>query len=183
MSSDPLAGWEMVAQAAELAQRGEDCALATVVWRQGPSSGQQGSRALVTAGGRDQRVDRRSVRRAGRHPRGAACDRRRRAATAAPRHARAVRTRARRDDRHPDRVPERGRDGGVHRAGRVDAAPRRRRSVADDSHAVRAGSGARMARRPASTARTSRRADARSPVRSWWWRRRATVTKKRSSTQ
>jgi xanthine dehydrogenase accessory factor len=51
MSSNPLAGWEMVAQAAELAQRGEDCALATVVWRQGPSSGQQGSRALVTAAG------------------------------------------------------------------------------------------------------------------------------------
>ena len=51
MSSNPLAGWEMVAQAAELAQRGVDCALATVVWRQGPSSGQQGSRALVTAAG------------------------------------------------------------------------------------------------------------------------------------
>ena len=45
MSSNPLAGWEMVAQAAELARRGEDFALATVVWRQGPSSGQQGSRA------------------------------------------------------------------------------------------------------------------------------------------
>jgi len=44
-------GWEVVARAAELAQRGEDCALATVVWRQGPSSGQQGSRALVTADG------------------------------------------------------------------------------------------------------------------------------------
>ena len=43
--------WEVVARAAELAQRGEDCALATVVWRQGPSSGQQGSRALVTADG------------------------------------------------------------------------------------------------------------------------------------
>lgn len=43
--------WEVVARAAELAQRGEDCALATVVWRQAPSSGQQGSRALVTADG------------------------------------------------------------------------------------------------------------------------------------
>ena len=32
-------------------QRGEEIALATVVWRQGPSSGQQGSRAIVTAGG------------------------------------------------------------------------------------------------------------------------------------
>ncbi len=48
---DPLAGWEVVAQAAELARQGKDCALATVVWRQGPSSGQQGSRALVTADG------------------------------------------------------------------------------------------------------------------------------------
>ncbi len=44
-------GWEVVARAAELAQRGEDCALAIVVWRQGPSSGQQGSRALITADG------------------------------------------------------------------------------------------------------------------------------------
>jgi xanthine dehydrogenase accessory factor len=43
--------WEVVARAAELAKRGEDCALATVVWRQGPSSGQQGSRALITADG------------------------------------------------------------------------------------------------------------------------------------
>jgi xanthine dehydrogenase accessory factor len=43
--------WETVARAAELARRGEDCALATVVWRQGPSSGQQGSRAVVTADG------------------------------------------------------------------------------------------------------------------------------------
>ena len=49
--SDALAGWEVIAQAAELARRGEDCALATVVWRRGPSSGQQGSRALVTAAG------------------------------------------------------------------------------------------------------------------------------------
>ncbi len=49
--SNPLAGWEMVAKAAELARQGEDCALATVVWRQGPSSGQQGSRAIVTASG------------------------------------------------------------------------------------------------------------------------------------
>ena len=49
--SDAFAGWEVIAQAAELARRGEDCALATVVWRQGPSSGQQGSRAIVTAAG------------------------------------------------------------------------------------------------------------------------------------
>jgi xanthine dehydrogenase accessory factor len=44
-------GWEVVEHAAELARRGESFALATVVWRQGPSSGQQGSRAIVTASG------------------------------------------------------------------------------------------------------------------------------------
>ena len=38
-------------QAAELARRGEPFALATVVWRQGPSSSQQGSRAIITADG------------------------------------------------------------------------------------------------------------------------------------
>lgn len=35
----------------ELARAGEPCALATVVWRQGPSSGKQGSRAVITADG------------------------------------------------------------------------------------------------------------------------------------
>jgi xanthine dehydrogenase accessory factor len=44
-------GWDVVEQAAELARRGEEFALATVVWRQGPSSGQTGSRAIVTAAG------------------------------------------------------------------------------------------------------------------------------------
>jgi xanthine dehydrogenase accessory factor len=38
-------------QAAELARAGEPFALATVVWRQGPSSGKQGSRAIITADG------------------------------------------------------------------------------------------------------------------------------------
>jgi xanthine dehydrogenase accessory factor len=38
-------------QAAELARSGEPFALATVVWRQGPSSGKQGSRAIITASG------------------------------------------------------------------------------------------------------------------------------------
>src|SRR4051812_26716038 len=38
-------------RADEMAQRGEEFALATVVWRQGPSSGHTGSRALITAGG------------------------------------------------------------------------------------------------------------------------------------
>jgi len=44
-------GWEVVEHAAELARRGESFALATVVWRQGPSSGQPGSRAVITASG------------------------------------------------------------------------------------------------------------------------------------
>src|SRR5262249_58963239 len=38
-------------EAGELTRRGEAFALATVVWRQGPSSGQQGSRAIITASG------------------------------------------------------------------------------------------------------------------------------------
>jgi xanthine dehydrogenase accessory factor len=44
-------GWGVLEQAGELTRRGEAFALATVVWRQGPSSGQQGSRAIITAGG------------------------------------------------------------------------------------------------------------------------------------
>ncbi len=43
--------WDIVEQAAELARRGEEFALATVVWRQGPSSGQTGSRAIITRDG------------------------------------------------------------------------------------------------------------------------------------
>jgi xanthine dehydrogenase accessory factor len=44
-------GWQVMEQAAELARQGTAFALATVVWRQGPSSSQQGSRAIITAGG------------------------------------------------------------------------------------------------------------------------------------
>jgi xanthine dehydrogenase accessory factor len=44
-------GWQVMEQAAALAERGEAVALATVVWRQRPSSGQPGSRALITASG------------------------------------------------------------------------------------------------------------------------------------
>jgi xanthine dehydrogenase accessory factor len=44
-------GWDVLDQASELSRRGEEFALATVVWRQGPSSGQHGSRALITATG------------------------------------------------------------------------------------------------------------------------------------
>jgi xanthine dehydrogenase accessory factor len=43
--------WEVFHQAEELSRRGEEFALATVVWRQGPSSGQPGARALITAAG------------------------------------------------------------------------------------------------------------------------------------
>jgi xanthine dehydrogenase accessory factor len=50
-SEKPLDGWGVMTEAAELARRGEPFALATVVWRQGPSSSQQGSRAIITAGG------------------------------------------------------------------------------------------------------------------------------------
>ena len=44
-------GWGVLEQAGELTRREEAFALATVVWRQGPSSGQQGSRAIITAEG------------------------------------------------------------------------------------------------------------------------------------
>ena len=44
-------GWDVMEQAAELARHGQAFALATVVWRQGPSSSQQGSRAIITADG------------------------------------------------------------------------------------------------------------------------------------
>jgi xanthine dehydrogenase accessory factor len=45
-------GWDVLARATELSSTGEEFALATVVWRQGPSSGRQGSRAIVTGDGR-----------------------------------------------------------------------------------------------------------------------------------
>ena len=44
-------GWEILKQAGELERRGQAFALATVVWRQGPSSSQLGSRAIITASG------------------------------------------------------------------------------------------------------------------------------------
>jgi xanthine dehydrogenase accessory factor len=46
-----MEGWSVLQRASELAARGEAFALATVVWRQGPSSGQLGSRAIITADG------------------------------------------------------------------------------------------------------------------------------------
>ncbi len=51
MNDQTLDGWGVIERSVELARRGEDFALATVVWRQGPSSGQHGSRAIVTASG------------------------------------------------------------------------------------------------------------------------------------
>ena len=44
-------GLNVLAEAQELARRGQAFALATVVWRQGPSSSKQGSRAIITAEG------------------------------------------------------------------------------------------------------------------------------------
>jgi xanthine dehydrogenase accessory factor len=43
--------FDVLEEAGELTRRGQPFALATVVWRQGPSSGQQGSRAIITASG------------------------------------------------------------------------------------------------------------------------------------
>ncbi len=51
MNSQPVDGWRMVEKAAELARQGVEFALATVVWRQAPSSGHQGARAIITADG------------------------------------------------------------------------------------------------------------------------------------
>ncbi len=48
---DPLDGWGVMERAVELSRRGEEFALATVVWRMGPSSGQDGGRAIVTHSG------------------------------------------------------------------------------------------------------------------------------------
>lgn len=44
-------GWRVLETAVDMARRGEAFALATVVWREGPSSGKQGSRAIVTPTG------------------------------------------------------------------------------------------------------------------------------------
>jgi xanthine dehydrogenase accessory factor len=44
-------GMGLLERASELSRSGETFALATVVWRQGPSSSKQGSRAIITAAG------------------------------------------------------------------------------------------------------------------------------------
>jgi xanthine dehydrogenase accessory factor len=52
VNDHPVDGWDVLEQARALAERGEEFALATVVWRQAPSSGQSGSRAIITASGK-----------------------------------------------------------------------------------------------------------------------------------
>lgn len=49
--SEALDGWAVMERAIELSRKGEPFALATVVWRTGPSSGHDGSRAIVTMDG------------------------------------------------------------------------------------------------------------------------------------
>ena len=51
MGHGAMDGWDVVERASELARQGQAFALATVVWRQGPSSGQLGGRAIITASG------------------------------------------------------------------------------------------------------------------------------------
>jgi xanthine dehydrogenase accessory factor len=46
-----MTSWGFLEQAADLARRGEAFALATVVWRQAPSSGKEGCRAIITDSG------------------------------------------------------------------------------------------------------------------------------------
>jgi xanthine dehydrogenase accessory factor len=49
--SQSVDGWKMLEKASELAGQGVEFALATVVWRQAPSSGHQGARAIITTDG------------------------------------------------------------------------------------------------------------------------------------
>jgi xanthine dehydrogenase accessory factor len=52
MSLQPVEGMGVLERAVELTNNGESFVMATVVWRQGPSSGQSGSRAIITADGK-----------------------------------------------------------------------------------------------------------------------------------
>ena len=81
-------GLGVLERISELARSGQPFALATVVWRQGPSSSKQGSRAIITADGQLRRLDRRRLRRAGRDPRGEAGHRGRERPAAAARQPR-----------------------------------------------------------------------------------------------
>jgi xanthine dehydrogenase accessory factor len=52
MSFNPVEGIGVMERAVELTNSGESFVMATVVWRQGPSSGQSGSRAIITSDGK-----------------------------------------------------------------------------------------------------------------------------------
>jgi xanthine dehydrogenase accessory factor len=52
MSFNPVEGIGVMERAVELTNSGESFVMATVVWRQGPSSGQSGSRAIITGDGK-----------------------------------------------------------------------------------------------------------------------------------
>ncbi len=51
MQNGAVEGWGVIERAVELKKKGEAFVMATVVWRQAPSSGQKGSRAIITAQG------------------------------------------------------------------------------------------------------------------------------------
>ncbi|MDX1469207.1 MAG: XdhC family protein [Acidimicrobiia bacterium] len=51
MDATPKEGWQVLEYAVDLSRRGERFVLASVVWRQGPSSGKEGARAIVTDNG------------------------------------------------------------------------------------------------------------------------------------
>jgi len=51
MQNGAVEGWGVIERAVELKKNGEAFVMATVVWRQAPSSAQKGSRAIVTAQG------------------------------------------------------------------------------------------------------------------------------------
>jgi len=51
MNNGAVEGIGVLERAVELTKAGESFVMATVVWRQAPSSGQRGSRAIVTADG------------------------------------------------------------------------------------------------------------------------------------
>ena len=52
MSFNPVEGMGVMERAVELTNDGQSFVMATVVWRQGPSSGQSGSRAIITSDGK-----------------------------------------------------------------------------------------------------------------------------------
>ena len=90
-ATDGLTAGRWSSSASGLARRGEEFALATVVWRQGPSSGQHRLPRHRHRDRRGPRLDRRRLRRAVGHPGGPARHRRPPAPPAPARHARAVR--------------------------------------------------------------------------------------------